>query len=84
MILLIRRYKEILKMNQNVSSSSNVTTEQPFYIATLDLEKCYDNVDSKQLYNLVSELLTRNSNDNDDDYVLHRYTVSHYITSFER
>jgi len=73
---ICRRYKELLP-NQATSEA-----EQQYYIATLDLEKCYDNVDSKQLYNLVNDLLT--DNNSSDDYVLHRYTVSHYITSFER
>ena len=74
----VRRYKEMLKSNQD-----NNLTDQKFYIATVDLEKCYDNVDSKQLYNLVNDLLN-GENNSVDDYVLHRYTVSHYITSLER
>ena len=35
--------------------------KQPFYIAALDLEKCYDNVDTARLYNLIHRLLAQPS-----------------------
>ena len=40
------------------SSDSNTTRDGcKFYVAVLDLEKCYDNVDTVQLYDLVKNLL---------------------------
>ena len=83
----------------------------PFYVAVLDLEKCYDNVDTVQLFNLVRDLLNNKlQNDaskggidlgkahlgenvfstevgkhfNQEDFALHKYHVSHRLTSLDR
>ena len=92
-----------------------------FYVAVLDLEKCYDNVDTVQLYNLVRDLLNNkllgnnteviladigrdiecvaprdaeisspttiissNLRSEKDEFGLHKYHVSHRLTSLDR
>lgn len=68
----------------------------PFYIATLDLDKCYDSMDTVQLYDLVQSLLARNDDghtapegrgteeEEGGSSLIHKYTVSHYISSLEK
>jgi hypothetical protein len=56
------------------------------YAATIDLEKCYDNVDTIQLYDIVKNLLndtSSNCTEVEKSLVVHKYTVSHYIKSLE-
>jgi hypothetical protein len=38
-------------------AKQNQPTQPQYYVAVLDLEKCYDNVDTIQLFNLVRDLL---------------------------
>jgi telomerase reverse transcriptase len=55
-------YKRLLHFRQRVQFDGT----QPLYVAVLDLEKCYDNVDTGQLYDLVCTLLdTKGSTEND-------------------
>ena len=56
--------------------AENVTEgKQKYYIAALDLEKCYDNVDTSLLYDLIHKLLCSdddgniNSNSSDDNII---------------
>lgn len=71
-----------------------------FYVAVLDLEKCFDSVDTSQLYDILRNLVLSNnevrganaddglegacSGDVEDAAVIHKYTVTHYISSAER
>ena len=96
------------------------STDRPahFYVAVLDLEKCYDNVDTVQLFNLVRDLLDNKLQGDEagivlgdigsetgscidgvainpsvtnsvcersaDEFGLHKYHVSHRLTSLGR
>ena len=62
-----------------------------FYFAVLDLEKCYDNVDTSLLYNLVRDLLHGEDGraaqplkgvprEAGGEFVVQKYSVSHRIT----
>lgn len=120
----------------NHTTTTELSSVGPFYVAVLDLEKCYDNVDTTQLYDLMKDILknysigahsakknssniplgrdhskTREddeqvdrsslqtakesailsrkqpflSNKNDEvEYTIHKYSVTHKITSMER
>jgi hypothetical protein len=72
---------------------------QPLYFATLDLEKCYDNLNTAKLYNLISALIEDffhdktnfhiNESESEDfqkdvTCLLQKYTICHYIPSLEK
>ena len=65
-------------------------SDTPFYIATLDLDKCFDSMDTAQLFDLVQNLiLGQNSGGYDlesgeNNNLVHKYNVSHYIPSLEK
>lgn len=61
-----------------------------FFIGVLDLEKCYDNVDTKLLYDTVSQVL---NGDDDDAHsllqepalnLIHKYAVCHSMASMNK
>jgi len=70
-----------------IPAQCQAADQPPFFVAVLDLEKCYDNVDTAQLFNLVKDLVEKQPFQGeaaDEGCVLHRYTVAHRIASMER
>lgn len=57
-----------------------------YYVAVCDLEKCYDNVKTALLYDLVKDLLSNAAGADEEDggFVVHKYTVTHYQASMEK
>eukprot|EP01041_Mallomonas_annulata_P004717 gene4717-9361_t len=87
---------EFSKETSNKSLNETGKEEaQEYYIAVLDLDKCFDNVDTARLYDLIQNLLLNNSNINnkhthhinstpDEGRLIQKYTVSSYIRSADR
>lgn len=67
-----------------------------FYMAVLDLEKCYDNVDTCQLYDIMKKVMQTDSKSVSankmqksncirlKNFTVHKYNATHYIPSTER
>jgi hypothetical protein len=96
-----RRFKQNLSNDkenvlQNKSNVSNIISEnfeeQKYYFASIDLEKCYDNVNTNMLYDLLKSLLISDSSDLESDInlcsnqqnMIHKYNVCHKIESLNR
>jgi len=86
--LMIESRRNTCETSQRIVPAQIKSIEQPqFYVAVMDLEKCYDNVDTAQLFNLVRDLIEKQPFQEDaenEGCVLHRYTVAHRIASMER
>ena len=71
-------------VDKNATSTSHLPQ---FYVGVLDLEKCYDNVNTSQLFNVIRNLIEKSplqSMTNNEGCILQRYSVSHRIASMER
>lgn len=65
--------------DNNINNNKDKDKEKKYYVAVLDLEKCYDNVDTTQLYDLIKEILSGqlsfspnddfNSNNNNNNFI---------------
>lgn len=72
-------------------------SDTPFYIATLDLDKCFDSMDTVKLFDLVQNLVLGHDNEGseheclngcsesgENNNLVHKYNISHYIPSLEK
>jgi len=73
-----------------VDDSRSTVNYPKFYVAALDLEKCYDNIDTTRLYDIVVDMTAGDSGGgvssecDATSLLLLKYTVSQYIESMER
>jgi hypothetical protein len=51
----------------------------PFYIASLDIEQCYDMIHQRRLFELVDQLVP-----DEKEFLLHKYGVVYPISSLSR
>lgn len=80
--------KQYIEYQNTVATASQSKTEK-YYVAVLDLEKCYDNVDTALLYDLVRDILEeqkrgKGPTDFRNSSIIHKYTVSHVLPSINR
>lgn len=47
-----------LDSSSTAPGGDKISPKQPFFVAVLDLEKCYDNVDPQKLYDLLKRVLS--------------------------
>ena len=88
----MRRFREVLSAASAAAAAGEASAasggqQQPkFYMAVCDLEKCFDNVKTTLLYDLVGELLdgASGAEEREGGFVLHKYTVTHYQASLEK
>ena len=53
--------------------------DEPFYIASLDIEQCYDMIHQRRLFELVDKLVP-----DELEFLLHKYGVVYPISSLSR
>jgi len=63
-------YPRLLKFLQNVSSPKTRNLGS-LYFASVDIYHCYDNIDQKHLYNLVSAIIS------EDEYLIQKHAIIH-------
>ena len=83
---LFRDYKQHILQNHmgyDVSIGTPLTSYPRFYIAALDLEKCYDNIDCVFLYNIIKELVSEDD-ESEQSSLLLKYSLTQYIQSMEK
>ena len=104
---IFRLFNEIYKKkgggldaSKEEQKCDGVDQSQPFYIAVLDLEKCFDRVIVAKMYDVVQEIVTENpvSQKNTNisqnceprpdlslvEHLVHKYKVSLYLPSVEK
>ena len=114
LVSFLQRISTTTTTSSSVTYSADRGSSTKYYVAVLDLEKCYDNVDTVQLFNLIRDLLDNKLQDDKglssinlceisssdkkaaksssrgsdngahDEYALHKYFVSHRLTSIDR
>jgi hypothetical protein len=104
---LLRNYKlGVATRRVHSDFSGGQDNGDKYFVAVLDLEKCFDSVNTAQLYDILKSIVlckeegdldissqadgndsyASNTNDADMDscYVIHKYSVTHFIKSAER
>ena len=66
-------YQKLLKFKKNLGS------RQDFFMVTLDLDKCFDNIDARRLLDMTVSLLTEVNTS--PTSTLHRYSITQYVKS---
>ncbi len=85
---ILRNFLLQLQINHSMSLQNE---QNCYFFAVLDLEKCFDSVDTTRLYDIVSSLVESDPNtqletsqDCQENLSIQRYQVTHYIPSAER
>jgi hypothetical protein len=85
---VLRSYRTLLQRQPSGHGGSGPSLPK-LYCATLDLEKCFDNIDTKLLYDIVAGVLATRGGleqyaDEENQFLLHKYFVTRSINSIER
>jgi len=67
-------HSRLVTFLKKIRNSSKFTDKQnlgPLYFASVDIRKCYDNINQTHLYNVVSDVIS------EDEYLIQKYSVMH-------
>lgn len=75
---LLLNFAKDLDAYKSSTGSSKEQRDVPLYFVSVDLHRCYDNIDQTYLYDLVKRVIS------DDEYMVHRHNILHPFQSMDK